>query len=514
MQRLLAKNAEKHGQHHQHHQPLHHQNGDEDHVVISSASEDSDDKEDNENALRALNRIATITASDDVCDACGNHFQVDSNFCRICGEPRLTNAGRMHNILQRYVSGDDAETTELKEELRLEIEDYAEMEEKIWTLKLELNDTLGAMQSRTKEAGEARRKEVVRRRANFENVPKNAPPQAATHADMMINVSIVSRGHSLSTRFVASNGEEINLELSLDATVRHLQLQFQKQTQIMAAIGVSDAHDEMLPEKTPLVSVGREQITILAKVLLDGHYVKSLRPIAAERDKGSTVKVLGGVTGRLIDKCRRVIWPDPDGRGEDVSSDPALLVYGVDYYIDPEEEELGMVRSNSRQQVRPTSPEEITAQLSMIQVLSAAIGIERPSSPYPGSQSTSQEQARWIVVDGLPDYEGEDIDIGEGISTVEAMKQKCEAHGDCVGFSHWPWGNWYFPKKKGTGFNPNNATYSQKRMGQNWQWYYLANRTEEVSVPPTPPTEFLRGPDVEEKAPKPRTPPRPDDVFR
>jgi hypothetical protein len=87
---------------------------------------------------------------------------------------------------------------------------------------------------------------------------------------------------------------------------------------------------------------------------------------------------------------------------------------------------------------------------------------------------------QWVMEHGLPKNEGNDIRIDKsGVATLEDIKAACEANEDCVGFAYLPTNRSWFPKKKGTGFDPNNATYSQKHGAkQMWQWHFMPKRSE------------------------------------
>jgi tetratricopeptide (TPR) repeat protein len=99
------------------------------------------------------------------------------------------------------------------------------------------------------------------------------------------------------------------------------------------------------------------------------------------------------------------------------------------------------------------------------------------------SQSGSAEAAEltWIVENALPEVEGLDLSARElgnlpkGL-TIDEIKRWCEAHSDCVGFAFWPWKGQWLPKRRGTGFIEETATWVQKKAPQHWQWFYLKER--------------------------------------
>lgn len=91
----------------------------------------------------------------------------------------------------------------------------------------------------------------------------------------------------------------------------------------------------------------------------------------------------------------------------------------------------------------------------------------------------------WVVVDGLPANEGEDLvldacDIAS--FDVEDMKRWCEGSGHCVGFAYWVEGRGKFPlslcfhpKEKDTGFDEHSAVWKAEKA---WQWYYIRERAQ------------------------------------
>jgi hypothetical protein len=89
------------------------------------------------------------------------------------------------------------------------------------------------------------------------------------------------------------------------------------------------------------------------------------------------------------------------------------------------------------------------------------------------------KQNVWIRKEGLPENEGAAVSMSKyGTKALEDIQQACEKQLDCVGFAFCPAKQSWFPKKKDTGFVPGTARYTQKWKGENWQWYYLANRAE------------------------------------
>jgi len=115
----------------------------------------------------------------------------------------------------------------------------------------------------------------------------------------------------------------------------------------------------------------------------------------------------------------------------------------------------------------------------LVQSIGEALGTG--ISQADGFLSRSDLQAtEWIEMDGLPEYEGEDINIATlGLLSLEQIKAVCESNPDCVGFAYCTAGNGrWCPKKIGTGFHPLVATYSQKHPGEFWKWYYISDRIE------------------------------------
>merc|ERR1712217_791182 len=54
----------------------------------------------------------------------------------------------------------------------------------------------------------------------------------------------------------------------------------------------------------------------------------------------------------------------------------------------------------------------------------------------------------------------------------------CESKPDCVGFALNPAG-WFFPKRKGTGFNVRTARWIDHKVpNEAWQWYYVTERAD------------------------------------
>jgi hypothetical protein len=92
--------------------------------------------------------------------------------------------------------------------------------------------------------------------------------------------------------------------------------------------------------------------------------------------------------------------------------------------------------------------------------------------------------ANWTRRDGLPDNEGENINISlaapgswpfcfddisgllcdseMNLEDVKDIRRACDMNLDCVGFAFQPGTKRWYPKMKNTGFMPSTATYSQK----------------------------------------------------
>jgi len=100
----------------------------------------------------------------------------------------------------------------------------------------------------------------------------------------------------------------------------------------------------------------------------------------------------------------------------------------------------------------------------------------------PHQQQEATNNAKWTWEDGLPTNEGSDyatIDKS-GIDTLEQMKAACESHHECVGFAYRPATRDWYPKRAGTGFFKDTATYSQWRAPETWQWHYIPLRAPAI----------------------------------
>jgi ubiquitin-protein ligase len=153
------------------------------------------------------------------------------------------------------------------------------------------------------------------------------------------------------------------------------------------------------------------------------------------------------------------------------------------YIQGPEESEY----SEYTFEVKVSFPEGFPEQAPALQFLSP---IYHPNISQAGNVcldalglgwSSTSNKASWIRENGLPDIEGDAVEITCtcGVHSLEDIQRACESHPDCVGFAYRPTTQQWYPKKKDAGFIASSATYSQKIWGETWEWYYLPSRTQE-----------------------------------
>jgi len=123
-----------------------------------------------------------------------------------------------------------------------------------------------------------------------------------------------------------------------------------------------------------------------------------------------------------------------------------------------------------------TGPEDVNSSKQPSAPASAA---SRP----PSLRGSQQVNISWMVEDGLPADEGEDASFASSETlSLTAARVACEAHPECVGFAYRPSDGRWYPKRAGTGFPGDSATYSQKYVGQTWQWNYISERTKKLDA--------------------------------
>lgn len=124
-----------------------------------------------------------------------------------------------------------------------------------------------------------------------------------------------------------------------------------------------------------------------------------------------------------------------------------------------------------------------------------ALDRESPTVVYGGPGRGS---ITWVVMDVLPEAEGEDLPLDSTFRrdfSIEEMKSWCEKNAHCVGFSHWADGRdmfhsagWFYPKERDSGFDEDSVVWVKNKYDEQvWHWYYIKERAQlkaDTALPP------------------------------